>query len=668
MMQSSYTTRGMRKYKQYASCALIAFCLIYCIPSCFPSPVTHAAKSVAGVSVHVVTVDLSASSALPQVQVAVGFPAMAENFSSFLKRSKPSVAVTGTYFCKRTLKPVGDIIINGQEVNFGGMGTAMCVTPDGGIAFNDVDWGHHMDYSNCTTVLAAGPRLVRDGEVWVNPQAQGFSDPHVLGNANRIGVGITSSNKLVIAVVRSSISLEKMGSIMKQLGALQAMGLDAGASIALYVNGKIIVGPSRKLVNLLIIPGNAGSTAPPASATTIATAPDETETEEEKPPQQIPNKTNKNKKKQTTDKNKLKKKTVSTPTVTTEPSPEQKAWISFQNAEKLFKQGKTDPSVEAYKNAVYFAPENASYAKALASAYEKSGREQEASTAYVMTGKIYYNKEMMNEAVTFYSKAVSLSQKNIEAHKGLAAAYKALGKNAEAAQELKTAEALSVESVTVASLEDLEEEMQEETPANVEEATPAETLPVEAEVTEGISLEEQVQKEEQKEEEETLKMKKLEEETQEPETKFPSRFTGDYNEGTYTENNFKFSLVLPEGWAYEDAQDAPVMKMRDMDNPYFATIQVMPLKKDLTPREFEEKFMSGMYKKKAVDRDRTLAGEDAYEVVYDELINDRVWGSRYVYVRHNNMMFILSMTTYAERYEDAAPSFKEIIESFLFSK
>lgn len=632
---------------------LLCLSLNLCPAILLSSPVTHTAKNVAGVSVQVVTVDLSSPSALPQVQVSVGFPAMAENFSSFLKRSKPLVAVTGTYFCKRTLKPVGDIIINGQEVNFGGMGTAMCVTAGGEIAFTDVDWGHHMDYANCKTVLAAGPRLVRDGEVWVEPKAQGFSDPHVLGNANRIGVGITANNKLVIAVVRSSISLEKMGNIMKQLGAVHAMGLDAGASIALYVNGKIIVGPSRKLVNLLIIPGKAESSAPSTPAATVATIP-ETETEEEKPPEQITNK--ENKKKQTPDKTKTKKKSVVTPPVTSEPKPEQTAWASFQGAEKLFKQGKTDAAIESYKNAVYFAPENASYAKALAAAYEKTGQKEEASTAYTLTGKIYYNKELYNDAVTLYTKALSASGKNIEAHKGLADAYKALGKNTDAAQELKTVESLSVDSAMVASLNDMEEETQG--------APSVENVSAETETTEGLSLDEQELKEE-KEKEEELKKKKQEEETQ-AETKLPSHFSGSYNGGNYTENSFKFSLLLPEGWAYEETQDAPAMKMRDMDNPYFAALQVIPLKKDVTPRDFEEKFMEGMYKKKAVDRDRTLAGDAAYEVIYDEMINDRVWGSRYVYMKHGSMMIILSMTTYAERYEEAAPSFKELIENFKF--
>ncbi len=621
---------------------------------CFASPVTHSQTKAAGVSSHVVTVDLNSPEALPTVQLAVGFPASAENFSSFLKRSKPLLAVTGTYFCKRTLKPVGDIVVEGQEMNFGGMGTAMCVTGDNGISFIDVEWGRHMDYSNCKTVLAAGPRLVRDGEVWVYPKEQGFSDPHVLGNANRVGVGITQSNKLIIAVVRASISLEKMGNVMKQLGTVHAMGLDAGASIALYVNGKTFVSPSRKLVNLLVIPGSAAFVTPPSSETLTETT--STETEEETPPKK------KTKQKKTTpaeEKQKAKKKTVVPAVVTSEASPQQKAWTAYKNAEKLMAQGNAGKAIENLKDAVYFSPGNASFAKALAQACEKNSRIDEAAAAYTLTGKIYMSKEMYGEAAAQLLKAVNLSPKNIEAHKSLSDAYSALGKNAEAAQERKLVESLSVESVTLASFE--------ETTEMLEEAA-VETLPETTEETqeEGLSLEEQEQQEHTLQEEAVKKKQEEEAKLKEVQQKYPAHFAGDYMEGSYTENQFKFKLTLPDGWAYEEIQDATALKMRDMENPFFATLQIIPLTKEISPRDFEEKFVAGMYKKKAVDRDRALGGETAYEVLYDEMINDRVWGSRYVYVRRDNFMMILSMTTYAERYEDASTAFKEIIESFTF--
>lgn len=638
-----------------ASCVFTALIIFLFAAQCFASPVTHRQANIAGVSAHVVTVDLSSPEALPTVQVAVGFPSSAENFSSFLKRSKPLLAVTGTYFCKRTLKPVGDIVVEGQEMNFGGMGTAMCVTGDNGLAFIDVEWGRHMDYTHCKTVLAAGPRLVRDGEVWVYPKEQGFSDPHVLGNANRIGVGITQNNKLIIAVVRASISLEKMGNVMKQLGSVHAMGLDAGASIALYVNGKTYVSPSRKLVNLLVIPGSAVSAVMPSSETLTETA--ETETEEETPQKK------KAKQKKTTpikEAKKGKKKTVIPTVVTSEAAPEQKAWTAYKNAEKLMAQGKVDKAIENLKDAVYFSPGNASFAKALAQACEKSSRVDEAAAAYTLTGKIYMNKEMVGEAEAQFLKAVALSPKNIEAHKALAGAYKALGRNAEAAQELKLVESLSVESVTLASFE--------ETTEILEEKTAVETPPETTEETqeEGLSLEEQEQKEIKFHEEALKKNQEEEAKLKEVQQKYPTNFAGDYQEGTYTENRFKFKLNLPEGWAYEELQDAAALKMRDMENPFFATLQIIPLTKEISPRDFEEKFVAGMYKKKAVDRDRALGGETAYEVVYDEMINDRVWGSRYVYVRRDNLMLILSMTTYAERYEDASLSFREIIDGLEF--
>lgn len=635
----------------------ILYAVFYCVKASHASPVNLRYISVGGVPAHVVTVDTNIPSLLPEVQVSVGFPFVAENFSSFLRRSKPVVAVTGTYFCKRTLKPVGDIVINGQQVNFGGMGTAMCITPSNTIVFEDVEWGRHADYSKCKTVLAAGPRLVRDGKIWVYPKEQGFSDPHVLGDANRLAVGLTKKNKLIIAVVRHSISLEKTAKMMKQLGCVHAMALDSGGSMALYANGKVYASPSRKLVNILVIPSKPFKGKP--AKVSMVSPPEKKENIME-----IAQETEKTNAGQNLDADKTnepltadeKKKAVIIPPVSSESPPLPAALSAFQQGETLMKKGETEKAIEAFKDAVYFSPENASYAKALGEAYEKIKSSVEASAAYTMAGKVYFNSEMYGDAIDLLQKSVALFPKNIEAHKILASAYSVTDKATEAAQHLKMAEELSVESVTLALLTDVQDDLE----MIKEDKTKPPKI---TEFISGFSIEALLKKEVENHEKETDRKRKIETTLSK---RYPARLSGDFVENLYMENTFKFSFLLPEGWAYEEIHDSLSIKMRDMDNPFFGNVQVIPLQSDIPLKEFEEHFMAGMFKKKVVSRERTISGKPAYEVLYDEMINDRAWGSRYIYVKYNSALYILTLTTYAERYEDASPSFRQIIENFKF--
>lgn len=565
--------------------ALALFQPLHASPS-----VRYAKTNVNGVPARVVVVDLANPANIPKVQLSAGFPMMADSFSSFVRRSKPAVAVTGTYFCMRTLKPVGDIVINGKQINFGGMGTAMCVTKTNNIVFTDVDWGHHADYSHCQTVLASGPRLLLNGALWLYPKQQGFTDRGILGKSTRIGIGLTAKNKLVIIVVEMLISLEKMGKMMKQLGCVDAMGLDAGGSMALYVNGKMMLNPTRKLVNVLVIPGEKT-----VSASAFRVALNDTAD------------------------------SVLSSLLLAENAPanatdeEQMSQEAYLLGQKLETQRRIEAALEAYSDAVYFAPDNAVFSLALAALYLKMKAPADASAAFTLAAKAYAGKKAFVDAVTTFQKALELSPKNIEAHRGLASAYSALGRSAEAQQELKIIEDLSVESASIASVTETVRMLQEEDP---------EFLRVHG--------------------------------------RRPVQLSGSYENGAYTESKLKFSFVLPEGWAYEEIPDNFAMKMRDMDNPYFASLQSVPLTKDISLEAFEERFMDGMFKKKVAERTRMFSGEDAYEVLYEEFINDRAWGSRYIYAKYKNVMYILSMTTYAERYEDASSAFAPLVNSFSF--
>jgi len=203
--------------------------------------------------VQVVLVDLNK----PQIKVSAllseGGIGSSEPFTEMIQRSHPNVAVTGTFFSLDNLKPVGDIVIDGSLAYFGGMGTALCITPTNHADMITVPWGHHHDWSGYDCVVACGPRLLKGGDIWLDPHAERFKDQHMLAPNSRIAVGITPGNKLVFAMTRDRIYLGKLAKVMRDLGCSEAMNLDAGTSTGFYCNGHLIARPGRWLTNAIVV-------------------------------------------------------------------------------------------------------------------------------------------------------------------------------------------------------------------------------------------------------------------------------------------------------------------------------------------------------------------------------------------------------------------------------
>ncbi|MCC6728932.1 MAG: phosphodiester glycosidase family protein [Chthonomonadales bacterium] len=216
-------------------------------------PIVYVQTTVASVPVKVVYVNLNDPAVKVTAMLAADGSGSTESWSSMITRARPDVAVTGTYFDVATALPVGDIVIDGTLEHFGGRGTALCITADNSATFRKAPLYRHVDWGESELVLRAGPRLVWEGRASVHPRAEGFRDPAVLGRAGRVAVGVTRGGKLVIAVTRRRITLLRLASVMKALGAWNAINLDAGRSMGLYVHGKTVVRPRRRLTNLLLV-------------------------------------------------------------------------------------------------------------------------------------------------------------------------------------------------------------------------------------------------------------------------------------------------------------------------------------------------------------------------------------------------------------------------------
>jgi phosphodiester glycosidase len=205
-----------------------------------------------GTPAHVVTVNLND----PTVTVSVALarnPARSEAFRSVLHRTRPAAALTGTFFSTRSFWPVGDIVVDGQCLNQGLVGTALAITPENQVEL--IPTRHHprRDWSAYSTVLCGGPRLLTNGHVTVGPRWEGFRDRSLLKLRPRTAVGVTRWGKLLLVAVAKPIHLTRLARIMRSLGARNAVTMDGGSSTALFYRGRFFSRPARALTNILVV-------------------------------------------------------------------------------------------------------------------------------------------------------------------------------------------------------------------------------------------------------------------------------------------------------------------------------------------------------------------------------------------------------------------------------
>jgi len=101
--------------------------------------------------------------------------------------------------------------------------------------------------------LSAGPRLITNGKITVNPYAENYTIPKITEYATpRSAIGITKDNKLLLVTVQNA-TIKELATVMQKLGAYNAMNVDGGASSGLYYKGQMITTPGRELSNALIV-------------------------------------------------------------------------------------------------------------------------------------------------------------------------------------------------------------------------------------------------------------------------------------------------------------------------------------------------------------------------------------------------------------------------------
>jgi len=212
----------------------------------------------AGIWLNVVTVDLNSPDVVVTPAVARYGIGHSESFRSMLKRTRPAAAVDGTFFCTRTFKPTGDIIIDGRSVWKGYLGAALTIDWAGKVKLFPTYIPGIYDRDAYQNVVEVGPTLVLGGRTIVMPGLEGFhSRVHTAKNL-RAAVGITYSNKLIFALTTKPVHLRRLAWALEQLKCKDAACLDGGSSSALYCKGKLITNPSRGMTNCILAYDNPG--------------------------------------------------------------------------------------------------------------------------------------------------------------------------------------------------------------------------------------------------------------------------------------------------------------------------------------------------------------------------------------------------------------------------
>jgi len=224
------------------------------------TPCVNAATSVAyikgrvgGVWVNVVTVDLNDCDVRITPAIARWGIGTSESFRSMMRRTRPAAAINGTFFCTRSLKPTGDIVIDGQLLWKGYLGTAVTIDAFNQVRFIPTRKRDMYKWCNFNDVLAAGPTLIMRGKTIVTPRLEGFRSSVHFTKRVRSAVGLTYENKLLFVTTRQHIYLRTLAKVMKRLRCNDAAVLDGGSSTGLYWKGKMIINPSRGMTNCLLV-------------------------------------------------------------------------------------------------------------------------------------------------------------------------------------------------------------------------------------------------------------------------------------------------------------------------------------------------------------------------------------------------------------------------------
>lgn len=181
-----------------------------------------------------------------------------EPFLGFVQRYGAAVVANATFFSKDHQKRVmGNMVAEGRFLKYSrweNYGTTLGLRQGRQLEMVTARTDGRPHWQEHWFSLTGGPRLLREGQVWIAPKSEGFRDPSVLGVGSRTAIGFPKNgDKLILATFLVSMTLEREAHAMKDLGCYEAMNLDGGTSGALAHRGKVLLDASRPLTNVLVV-------------------------------------------------------------------------------------------------------------------------------------------------------------------------------------------------------------------------------------------------------------------------------------------------------------------------------------------------------------------------------------------------------------------------------
>ncbi|MDX2065932.1 MAG: phosphodiester glycosidase family protein [Fimbriimonadaceae bacterium] len=174
--------------------------------------------------------------------------------SAVLKADRPVIPMNGTLTAEveyllpeaqKTPIPAGRLILTAQGNK---VATLTALKPGTILTFEVATQG--VDGKDITDAVGGGPRLLRAGQLALNPESEGFSAAFSTTRHPRTAVGHTAEGDIWWVVIdgrsKHSIgaSLTETAQIMKELGCVEATNLDGGGSSALHLAGASLNRPS----------------------------------------------------------------------------------------------------------------------------------------------------------------------------------------------------------------------------------------------------------------------------------------------------------------------------------------------------------------------------------------------------------------------------------------
>ncbi|TVQ42284.1 MAG: phosphodiester glycosidase family protein [Gloeocapsa sp. DLM2.Bin57] len=174
-----------------------------------------------------------------------------------LKHHQGAVTTNGTFFSKDEEKRVmGNMVAAGRFLKYSqweNYGTTLGIKASNQLEMVTARVEGQPNWENHWFSLTCGPRLLKAGEIWLNPQQEGFQDPHIFDAGWRNAIGFPSSGDAIyLATFQKILTLKEEAELMKAIGCTEAMNLDGGASRSLAYRDRVIIPAGRKLTNVIV--------------------------------------------------------------------------------------------------------------------------------------------------------------------------------------------------------------------------------------------------------------------------------------------------------------------------------------------------------------------------------------------------------------------------------